>query len=72
MIDTFHCPKCNRLLRRSGEVEIENTTFPVFQCDECSMPFDFGGQMIDSALTFAVDAKGQPFDPASADGKLHI
>src|SRR5437764_11923739 len=59
MIDTFPCPRCSRLLRRSGEVDIEGATFPVFQCDECVVPWAVEGQVFDGALTFAVDAEGK-------------
>jgi hypothetical protein len=70
MIDTFPCPKCNRLLRRSGEVKVEDITFPIFQCEECTSPWTVEGEVFDTAYTFAVDAQGQPFDPAADDGKL--
>jgi hypothetical protein len=72
MIDTFPCPKCNRVLNRSGEVEIEGTDFPVFQCDECIVQTQMFGEPFETALTFAVDAEGKPFDPASDDGKLAL
>ena len=72
MIDTFPCPKCNRNLTRSGEVEVEGATFPVFQCDECIVEADMFGEPFETALTFAVDAQGQPFDPASDDGTLQL
>ena len=68
MIDTFPCPKCGRRLQRSGEVEIEGTTFPVFQCDECIAPWKVEGEVFDTAFTFAVDAEGRPFDPAGEGG----
>ncbi len=72
MIDTFPCPKCGRRRTRSGEVEIEGTTFPVFQCDECISQVEMFGEPVEAALTFAVDARGQPFDPASEDGELPL
>lgn len=70
MIDQFPCPKCNRTLTRSGEVEIEDAVFPVFQCDECDMQAELFGEPCETALTFAVDANGKPFDPAAEDGRL--
>jgi hypothetical protein len=60
------------MLTRSGEVEIEGTTFPVFQCDECIVEAEMFGEPFETALTFAVDANGQPFDPASDDGQLQL
>ena len=71
MIDTFPCPKCNRTLTRSGAVEIEGATFPVFQCDECLVKDARFGDM-EFAYTFALGPDGEPFDPASEDGELPI
>jgi hypothetical protein len=70
MIDRFSCPKCGRSLEKSGEAEYEDTTFPVFQCDECIVATTLYGEPVELPLTFAVDAKGQPFDPATDDGRL--
>jgi hypothetical protein len=72
MIDSFPCPKCGRKLQRSGEVEVEDATFPVFQCDECIVQVEMYGEPFESALTFAVDAEGKPFDPASESGELPL
>lgn len=72
MIDTFPCPKCGRRLQRTGEVEVDGATFPVFQCDECIVPWRVEGEEFDTALTFAVDAAGKPFDPAAPGGQLSI
>ena len=70
MLATFPCPKCGRTLQRSGEVEIEGAAFPVFQCDECIVEAEMFGEPFEAALTFAVDADGNPFDPATEDGEL--
>lgn len=48
----------------------EHTTLPTFQCDECLMTFELGGERMEIALTFALDAAGKPFDPADPDGQL--
>ena len=72
MIDTFPCPRCGRRLPRSGEVEIEGTTFPVFLCNECMTHWTVEGGEFDVAYTFAVDAEGKPFDPAAEDGNLPL
>ena len=72
MIDSFPCPKCNRPLTRSGEVEVEGAAFPVFQCDECIVQTVMYGEPFEVALTFAVDAEGKPFDPATDDGELPL
>jgi hypothetical protein len=42
---------------------------PVFQCDECVSRVKFMGDEIEAAVTFILDEKGQPFDPASEDGR---
>jgi hypothetical protein len=72
MLDTFPCPKCGRTLARSGEIEVEGTAFPVFQCDECVAPWQVEGEVFDTAYTFAVDADGQPFDPTAEGGELPL
>jgi hypothetical protein len=72
MIDTFPCPKCNRTLRRSGEVTVEGADFPVFQCDECLVQAMMYGEPFEVAFTFAVNAEGEPFDPATKDGELPL
>lgn len=66
------CPKCGRQLQASGEVEFEERTVPVYQCDECLVQTEMFGEPVEVALTFAVNAAGQPFDPASSDGKLKL
>ena len=65
MPETFACPKCNRTLRRNGQVDVEGQAAPldVFQCDECLVPWNVDGQQFDTALTFAVDRHGQVLDP---------
>jgi hypothetical protein len=72
MTDTFPCPKCGRTLAHSGEVEVEGADFPVFQCDDCVTPWAVEGEVFDTAFTFAVDADGNPFDPADDDGELPL
>jgi hypothetical protein len=69
---TCPCPKCNRTLVQSGELTVGEQTVPTFQCDECLMVIDFAGETMEVALTFALDADGQPFDPAAPDGRLRF
>jgi hypothetical protein len=69
MIDTFPCPKCGRRCARSGEVEVKRTAFPAFSCDKCVTSWEVDGESFVTAFTFVVDAEGQPFNPASDDGK---
>ena len=69
---TFPCPKCNRNLQASGVMTVGDVSVPTFQCDECLMTVDFAGEPMELPLTFAVDADGQPFDPAAPDGRLKL
>lgn len=56
-----------------GELEADGFgTWPVFQCDECIVKTKWMGADVELALTFCVNAAGEPFDPATVDGKLLI
>ena len=66
------CPKCGRSLQPSGTVTVEGRTRPVYQCDECVVPTDIGGETFDAALTFYVDEGGRPINPESSDGKFQF
>jgi transcription elongation factor Elf1 len=65
MIESFPCPKCGAKLVRSGKLTIGDTMVPVFQCDKCTVPWEFDGTTEDVAYTFAVSPKGTAFDPAT-------
>lgn len=59
----FPCPKCGRSLQPSGELTVDEgsvTNFPTYQCDECLVPRDVFGTMMDLPLTFYLDANGKP------------
>ena len=64
---TFPCPKCGRLLQQTGEatltVDGQERLCPVFQCDDCPMPFEFDGETFEGVYTFALDPDGRPFIP---------
>lgn len=65
-ISTYHCPKCSAPLELAGEVVIDGTPLPVFQCDSCTVErrvFGPGSKAYRMAFTFAVNAAGQPVDP---------
>lgn len=50
---------------QAGEVTFAGVTCPVFQCDECLDSLDVGGgEKLEAAFTFAVDAAGRVFDPS--------
>jgi hypothetical protein len=69
---THPCPKCGRKLQANGELAVGDYVAPVFQCDECLMTIDIAGEPMEVALTFALDANGEPFDPADPEGKLRF
>lgn len=62
-IKTWHCPRCGVELQAAGTVEAGGETMPVFQCDKCVVKRPVMGEMFSVALTFAVNAAGQPVDP---------
>ena len=67
MIDTYHCPKCSRLLKCEGVVSIDGYELPVFQCDDCIVKkpiFGPGTEEFEMVYTFCVDSAGRCFDPA--------
>lgn len=73
---SFNCPKCNRSLKCSGVLTVhlndEDREVPVYQCDECIVMINFAGEQMEGALTFAVGADGQAFDPSADDGRLRF
>ncbi len=60
---TYHCPKCSALLTATGAVTVNGTECPVFQCDTCVVSKPIFGEPFEVAMTFCVNAAGQPFDP---------
>ncbi len=38
--------------------------WPVFQCDTCTKKVQMFGETVEVALTFVVNEKGEPVDPA--------
>lgn len=63
-ISVWHCPRCGVELHASGSIEQDGEVMPVFQCDACVVSKEIFGEPFDVALTFAVNAAGQPVDPA--------
>jgi hypothetical protein len=61
---TTTCPRCLRPLQSSGILRIGEKLFPVFQCDHCTITDNTFADWIEFAYTFALNAKGQPFDPS--------
>ncbi len=72
MTNPYRCPKCDRQLPPSGEVCFDGVTFPVYSCDECLMTVEMFGTEQEIALTFVLDADGNPCDPASPDMQLRF
>jgi hypothetical protein len=66
------CPKCGRSLEQSGELVVAGVVLATYQCDECLMNVDFGGEVIEVALTFCRRADGTLFDPADPEGQLRF
>lgn len=64
IITVWHCPRCGLQLQATGSIEIDSETMPVFQCDRCVVTKPIFGEPFEVALTFAVNAAGQPIDPA--------
>lgn len=67
MKESFPCPRCNRNLRRSGEVLAESVALGVFQCDECMDHWEVEGERFPTAFTFAVDEAGRVLDAATLE-----
>lgn len=66
------CPKCGRSLDPCGEVESDEPSLAgeVYQCPECVQSVDFAGETTELALTFMLDERGRPYDPADPDADL--
>ena len=72
MIDTYHCPKCSRLLKCEGVIPVDGEELPVFSCDDCVVKrtvFGPGTEPFDVAYTFCVDSAGRCFDPIEEMGE---
>ena len=61
------CPSCRRPLSPSGEVAIQGRPLAVYQCDDCTRPWEFDGQTFQTAYTFALTENGDMFDPESGE-----
>jgi hypothetical protein len=72
MIDTYHCPKCSRLLKCEGVMSIGGYELPVFSCEDCVVRkpvFGPGTEEFELAYTFCVDSAGRCFDPTEGLGE---
>jgi hypothetical protein len=63
---THACPKCSRLLRQSGAIELDGRALAVYQCDECLRPGTMFGEPVELAFTFTVDEDGKVEIPEGA------
>ena len=59
------CPRCRQPVEPSGVVSIDEAELIVYQCNQCTVPWQVGGSTFETALTFAVSESGQFFDPES-------
>lgn len=71
------CPKCSRQLAPAGETTLRHDDgreekFLVYQCDECLVEHDLFGEKTEMALTFALDGRGRPVDPADPEKPLKL
>lgn len=69
---SVQCPKCGRSCEAVGVVESDEPALAgeVYQCPECRVRVDFAGETMDLPLTFMLDDRGRPFDPADPDADL--
>ena len=60
MAESFHCPRCNRLLKPAGDLTIEGAPadLTIYQCAECMETIQVEGESFETAFTFGVDAEG--------------
>lgn len=65
------CPSCKRNLLPSGELTIDGRALTVYQCDDCTRPWQVGGSVFQTLLTFAVDEDGRMLDPDTFE-PLHL
>lgn len=63
----MRCPRCKNELQQSGTLDVEGQEWAVYQCDQCTTPWEFEGEKYDTALTFAVDASGRMFSPETLE-----
>jgi len=56
------CPKCHAPVNQSGDLDVDGAKLAVYQCDECTVPWEIDGQTFPTALTFAVDQHGTYLD----------
>lgn len=61
------CPKCRQPLEPSGEVDIDGRVLAVYQCDDCTRPWSFDGEVFQTALTFALNEDGKALDPETLE-----
>jgi hypothetical protein len=61
------CPGCSTPLQATGELDVDGTTYGVFQCERCILPWTVDGVTLDAALTFALDTDGRVLDHESLE-----
>jgi hypothetical protein len=57
------------ILEQSGEVTVAGVTFPVYQCERCTIKTEMFGEPVEVAVTFAVDQQGRSSWPQWVQGK---
>ena len=61
------CPKCRRPLESTGDLDVDGRTLAVYQCDVCTVSWQFDGAEFPTAFTFAVDQDGRYLDAETLD-----
>lgn len=60
----FPCPKCGVMLPSCGTLTIDGEDCSLYQCESCVMMKDLDdGEPMDFTLLFAVNSRGEAFDP---------
>jgi hypothetical protein len=54
-------------LEKSGEIDVDGQLYDCYQCEDCTLPWEFDGETFETALTFAVDASGRCCNPETLE-----
>jgi len=67
MHQSHPCPKCGRVLDPEGEAIMAGETIGIYSCDHCAEPWNFDGQVFETALTFGVTEEGRVLTSAELE-----
>ena len=63
----IYCPKCGKPAEASGLIDFDGQSLTVYQCSICTVACKFGGETLPTAVTFAVDADVNCFNPITLE-----